>query len=426
MVPRRPRLGVDRWASRTAGRWGLALAWLLFLAAACGADVSAPVMAGSDILVGAAISLSGSLSQEGQLTQQGYEMWASWVNAQGGVLVGGVRHRVQLVTQDDQSKPEVAASLAAGLVKDGGIQFLLGPYGSDTTAAVAAVAEQDRIPLVEGTGAAQSIFSHGYRYTFGVMSLTDQYFAGVLEMAAKLSPRPRTIALLFADDRFSQEVADSVRARVPAGGFQLVLSQQYPAGATDVTALVANAAALKPDILINSGHLEEAVAIHRAARALALNARIFAYSVGPSTPEFIADLGPDADYVLAGAQWTPQVSYPHQMYLSAAEYVAAYRSMFRTLDEPPYQTAQGTAAGLALQRALETAGSLDPLAVRNALASLDLMTFYGRLKFDSRGANVYKPMVVQQIQRSRHHTVYPPGVADIPVLYPTPPWSQRS
>jgi branched-chain amino acid transport system substrate-binding protein len=420
-------LGVEVTASRTGGRWGPALAGLLFLTAACGADASAPVTVGSDIVVGAAISLSGSLSQEGQLTRQGYEMWASWVNAQGGVLAGGVRHRVQLVMQDDQSRPDLAASLAAGLVRDGGAQFLLGPYGSDTTAAVAAVAEQDRIPLVEGTGAAQSIFSHGYHYTFGIMSLTDQYFAGVIKMAAGLTPRPRTIALLSADDRFSQEVADSVRAHAPADGLQVVLSLQYPAGATDVTALVAKAAAVKPDILINSGHLAEAVAIHRAARALSLDAKIFAYSVGPSTAGFIADLGPDADYVLTGAQWTPQVSYPRrQMYLSTPDYIAAYRSMFRTLDEPPYQTAQGTAAGLALQRALEDAGSLDPLAVRDALASLDVWTFYGRLKFDSRGANVYKPMVVQQIQSSRHHTVFPTNVADARVVYPTPHWSERT
>jgi branched-chain amino acid transport system substrate-binding protein len=348
------------------------------------------------------------------------------VNAQGGVVVGGVRHRVQLVIQDDQSRPALAASLAAGLVKDGGAQFLVGPYGSDTTAAVAAVAEQNRIPLVEGTGAAQSIFSHGYRYTFGIMSLTDQYFTEVLQMASHLTPRPRTIALLSADDSFSQEVADSVRARAPTDGLQVLLSLQYPAGATDVTALVARAAAVKPDILINSGHLEEAVAIHRAARALALDAKMFAYSVGPSTSEFIADLGPDADYVVTGAQWTPQVSHQLQMYLTAPEYVAAYRSMFRTLDEPPYQTAQGTAAGLALQRALENAGSLDPLAVRDALASLDVWTFYGQLKFDSRGANVYKPMVVQQIQSSRHHTVFPPSAADAQVAYPTPPWSART
>jgi branched-chain amino acid transport system substrate-binding protein len=152
---------------------------------------------------------------------------------------------------------------------------------------------------------------------------------------------------------------------------------------------------------------------------------MFAYSVGPSTPDFITQLGPDADYVFAGVQWTPQLRYRPQMYLDATAYVAEYRSTFRTLDEPPYQTAQGTAAGLALERAIEDAGSLQQQAVRDALAGLDVTTFYGRLKFDSRGANVYKRMVVQQIQGSRRHTVYPPDVADAVPEYPAPAWDAR-
>jgi branched-chain amino acid transport system substrate-binding protein len=74
---------------------------------------------------------------------------------------------------------------------------------------------------------------------------------------------------------------------------------------------------------------------------------------------------------------------------------------------------------------MEDAGSLDPQAVRDALASLDISTFYGVLRFDGRGANVYKQMVVQQIQQSRHHSVYPAAEADARIAYPTPPWSQR-
>ncbi len=58
---------------------------------------------------------------------------------------------------------------------------------------------------------------------------------------------------------------------------------------------------------------------------------------------------------------------------------------------------------MAFQYALERAGSLDPEKVRDALAKLDVTTFYGILKFDSRGLNVYKPMVVNQIQNG------PPG-----------------
>jgi branched-chain amino acid transport system substrate-binding protein len=421
---------VDGWCSRDAVRSGRGLlghlACLLLIASACGgATAAAQAPLGGPIPVGVAVSQTGSLAGEGRLTLQGYEMWRDWVDGRGGIEIAGVRHPVRLVVRDDASRADQAAAAATELVTHDGARFLLGPYGSDTSAAVSAVAERYAVPLVAGNAAAQSIFNRGYRYTFGIASLTDQYTVGLLELAVQLRPHPRTIALLSADDQFSQEIDQSARAGAASHGLQVVFSQRYPAGSTDVTALVARAAAVRPDIVLNAGHIAEAVAIHRAAKALGLDAMMFAYSVGPSTPEFIAQLGPDADYVFAGVQWTPQLRYRPQVYLTADEYVAAYRRQFNTLDEPAYQVAQATASGLALQRAIEVAGSLQAQTVRDALAAVDITTFYGRVKYDDRGANVAKSMVVMQIQHSRRHTVYPPEVADAPPAFPTPAWSVR-
>ena len=62
-------------------------------------------------------------------------------------------------------------------------------------------------------------------------------------------------------------------------------------------------------------------------------------------------------------------------------------------------------------------------AVRNALANLDLLTFYGRIKFDERGVNIYKPMAVEQLQPDgKKYTVFPSDVAEKDALYPMPPW----
>ena len=155
-------------------------------------------------------------------------------------------------------------------------------------------------------------------------------------------------------------------------------------------------------------------------------AKIFAYSVGPSTPDFITALGKDADFVYGGSQWTPQVKYTPAFYLTVPQYVAAYRAKYPTYGDPDYHVAESTAACLALQRAIENAQSLDPKKVRDALAALDVMTFFGQIKFDSRGVNITKPMVVEQIQTDgKHHTVFPADVADKPAQYPTPAWSQR-
>src|SRR5258708_30095242 len=90
-----------------------------------------------------------------------------------------------------------------------------GPSESAATATDAAIAEKNHIPMVEANGAAQSIFSQGYKYTFGVLSPANKYLQGVLDLAATLNPKPTKIALLSADDNFSLEVADAVNSYAP-------------------------------------------------------------------------------------------------------------------------------------------------------------------------------------------------------------------
>ncbi len=415
------------------GTWGSAkavgpVAALAVLLAACGSaggGGGGGTTTGEDLVIGAPMSITGASSKEGGLAKQGYDMWLQWVNGQGGITVKGVKHRVKLVYEDDQSKPDISAQQTQKLISEEKAQFLLGPYGSGPTASDAVVAEKAGVPMVEGNGAAQAIFSQGYKYVFGVLSPANVYLTGVLDMAATLTPRPATIAMLSADDNFSLEVARAVTDYAPAHGFQIVFSDRYPNGSTNLSGLIASAKAKSPDIVLNSGHLQEAIAINKAAKDLNLNARLFAYSVGPSTPDFVSALGPDANYVFDGSQWTPQVKYKPSFYLSVQDYVAAYQKQFAVQDVPDYHVAESTAACLALQKAIENAGSLSPDKVRDALASLDVVTFFGEIKFDSRGLNASKPMVVEQIQSGKHHTVWPANLADARPQYPTPSWGAR-
>jgi len=402
------------------------LAMGALLAAACGSSgPGATTTTGDTIVLGSPLGLTGSLVKESQLTQQGYDLWVDWINAQGGINVNGVKHPVKVKYYDDTSDANQSAVLMQKLITDDKAQFLLGPYGSAATATDARIAEQNKIPMVEANGAAQAIFNQGYKYTFGVLSPANRYLQGVIDMAATLTPKPTRIAILSANDNFSVEVADAINTYAPTKGMQIVLYKKYPNGAKNLSAEVQAARDANPDIVLNSGHLQEAIAINKAAKDAKLNAKIFAYSVGPSTPDFITALGKDADYVYSGSQWTPQVKYTPSFYLSVKDYVAAYNKKYPGQGDPDYHVAESTAACLALQKAIENAKSLDPQKVREALAKLDVTTFFGQIKFDERGINIYKPMVVEQIQNGAHHTVFPKEVADVAPKYPTPAWDAR-
>jgi branched-chain amino acid transport system substrate-binding protein len=404
----------------------LALLALAAVAAfACGGTSSSGPSTGSTITLGAPLGLTGSLTKESQLTQQGYDLWKDWINARGGIVVNNVKHPVVIKYYDDTSNANQSAVLMQKLITEDKANFLLGPYGSAATATDAAIAEQNQIPMVEANGAAQSIFNQGYKYTFGVLSPANKYLQGVIDMAATLNPAPKTVYMLSADDNFSLEVANAIVTYAPTKGMTVFPIKKYKNGATNLSAEVLAAKQANADIVLNSGHLAEAIAINKAAKEQKLNAKIFAYSVGPSTPDFITALGADANYVYDGSQWTPQVKYTPAFYLTESQYVAAYKAKYPSFGDPDYHVAESTAACLALQRALENAGSLDPNKVRDALAALDVTVFFGQIKFDSRGINTFKPMVVEQIQDGVHHTVFPASVADAQPKYPTPNWDQR-
>jgi ABC-type branched-subunit amino acid transport system substrate-binding protein len=70
---------------------------------------------------------------------------------------------------------------------------------------------------------------------------------------------------------------------------------------------------------------------------------------------------------------------------TSEEFVEAYTAAYD--QAPSYHGAGGYAAGLILQKAMEVAGSTDPAAIKTALEGLDIMTFYGHIKFDTSPEN---------------------------------------
>jgi len=398
---------------------------LAFVLTACGGSSSTTTS--NTLLFGAPISLTGSTSTEGHLTLEGYQLWVKGVNAHGGIKVGGTTYQVQLKYYDDGSSPTKSAQLTQQLVASDKVNFLLGPYGTAATLQDEAIAEQYKIPMVEGNGAAKAIFSKGFHYIFGVLSPASEYAKVILQAALALPNPPKTVAIISANDAFSLEVAAAAKAYAASHNLNVVYYQQYPANTTDLTSVLtalktSGPGATVPDMLLGSGHENEAVTTMKEAKQLHLNAKLYAFTVGPATPDFISVLGPTANYVLSSSQWTPQEKYNGiDVYGTPANYAQIYQTEYG--HHPSYQSAESTAAGLAFQYAIQKAGSIDPQKVRDALANLDMMTFYGEIRFDSTGANTYKPMATIQIQNGSLVTVYPSDVANAQLSYPTPPLS---
>jgi branched-chain amino acid transport system substrate-binding protein len=376
------------------------------------------------LVFGAPISLTGSTAKEGGLVRDGYDLWRDTYNLAGGINVGGKHYKIETKYYDDASNGQQSATLAEKLIKEDKVNFLLGPYGTTPTLQVSTVAEKNKTPMIEGNGAAESIFSQGYKYTFGILSPAQNYLRGVVDLTLTLDPKPTSVAVLSADDPFSVEVADAVKTYAEQKGLQVVYYQKYPNASTDLRAPLTETKAKNPDLFLNSGHLQESLAIMQQAKELGFSPKGFAFSVGPSVPDFESTLKGDANFVMGGTQWTAALKYQGDDIFKTPEgYNSLYKQTFNY--EPAYQSADATACGVAFVKAIEAAGSIDPDKVRDAIAALNFTSFYGQIKFDTRGINVTKPMAVEQWQSGRRMTVWPADVAETKALWPLTAWSAR-
>jgi branched-chain amino acid transport system substrate-binding protein len=394
---------------------------LILLVAGCrGAEPEA--QEGGTLRFGAALSLTGQLSREGELTRDGYEYCKQVINGEGGVQVGDQTYQLDIVYQDDRSTPDVAAQLVDQM-NDQGIKFLLGPYGSSSTEAASAVVERNQQLMVITAGADNKIYDKGYRYSFGVLSPASMYLATIVKAVAELAdPKPQTVAILSADDGFSKTSAEGGAAEAEAQGMEVVATEFFPEGSTDVSASLTRIEPLNPDLILGAVHLEEGIAIIRQSEELGINpSGGFGETVAPPTPDFAETLGDAAEFVLGSSQWTPEVEGEDRWFGTAQDYAAGFEEEFG--QTPEYHNAEATAGCLAMVEAIEAAGTLEVDPVRDALAGLDMPSFFGPIKFDEQGKNVYKDMAVIQIQDGEPVTVFPAGTAEL--QWPAPPFDER-
>ncbi len=374
-----------------------------------------------EVRFGCALSLSGELEEEGCLTKEGYEMWKEHVNSQGGILIGNDRYLIEIHYYDDESNPRKTASLVERLITEDKVDFLLGPYGSGATFEAAAIAEKYGVPMVEGEGPAEKIFTQGFKYTFGLLSSSRDYFQNILEGAASLEPKPNRVAILSTDVPYLY-VAEGAEQHAKRLGFEVIPIITVEKG-DDLSSILSNLKDDSPNMVLFSAPFGEALSFVKTAKAVGLSPNMFGIIVAPCDPAFVEHLGKDADYIFGPCQWTSDLPYDGPVFGSSEDYARLFRDKFGK--EPEYHSAAATACGVTYQLALEKASSIDHEKVRDALVSLDAMTFYGRIKFNEQGRDIHNPMVAIQVQRGKRVTVWPEHLATGSAKYPTPPWEER-
>ncbi|HEX9288788.1 MAG TPA: amino acid ABC transporter substrate-binding protein [Anaeromyxobacteraceae bacterium] len=408
---------------RPARAAGAALALIALATCSRGGGGGAP----TKLLIGATLPLTGAEARIGGFFKEGYDLAVEQVNQRGGVQVGQAKLPVTLTLLDDTSTQATAVSLADRLINNDKVAFLLGTYASHLVQAQSAIAEQNKIPYVNGGGGATDIYRRGYKYLFGIIAPVELLGTTLMrwideEQKAGKLPRPARIALLWENTAHGKDFRKGVSdfAAQSGGAYTVAVDESFELNGKDFSGLLGAVKAARVDLFLVDAHLPDYITMHRQYVSAGLCHPIVSYGARGSEKSAIDALGQDnANYILSAVWWNAQLA---QKIAPAKEFVDAFQARYHR--EPEWFQALAYESARALFTAVEQAGTLDREAVRAKLAALKMPSLLpgGTLEFPAdHGQQAQNSFVVQQnMPAGGAPIVFPKDVATAAGVAPNP------
>lgn len=389
--------------------------WLLPVIGAAGL-LAQPAAAQETLRIGAPLPLTGPLSPEGLKQQRGYDLWAEIVNDNGGIKVGEETYNVEIIYVDYESNTPRAVQTAERMITADRVNFLFAPFGSGAAKAASSVAERYQIPMIAPTASSVSVYDQGYQYLFGTFTPDTTLTTPLAEIVAASDEDISTVAIYARNDLFPLSIATEMRKSAEAANFDVVSFAEYAIGTMDHGSALTLMLQSQPDWVFITGYINDLILMRRQMADLGIRPKVLTMIAGPAYQEFIDATGPLSQNVSSAAWWHPAVSYEgDDVFGTTTNFVAAFEEKYGST--PDYAEASASAAGAILQLAIEAAGTVAPVAVRDALAGLDAVTFYGRVRFGETGQIESLEPPVFQIHDGKAVTVYPDAIKQSDLRY---------
>ncbi len=371
-----------------------------------------PAAAEKTVIIGFTASQTGKLNVEGMRQVNGLNLWIEQVNkAGGGKLPDGTVVKFAAKYYDDESKKERVQELYTKLINTDKADFLISPYSSGLADAAAVISQQYNKIMITTGAASDSTYKKGYTLVYQAYTPASRYLTGAIDLLAKLAPQAKKVAIVHEKDKFSTDVVNALKAYAEGKGYQVVLFEGYDSGTTDFAPFI-NKIPAGVDAIMGGGHFADTTTFAKQLYEKKINTRLIALLVAPPEPKF-AELGAACISVVGSSQWEPAAKYSPEAAkkagveyfgVSPVDFTKSYQAKYEG-EIPSYHSAGGYAAGLILQSAIQQAGSTETAKVKAALDSMNMMTFYGNIKFDNtpkaHGLQVGHDMVYIQWQHDK-------------------------
>jgi branched-chain amino acid transport system substrate-binding protein len=372
------------------------------------------------IKIGEIDPLTGRFAKNGIEIHQGIEVAVAEANSKGGIQGA----KLQLVTRDDQSRPDVAISRAEELCSWEKVAALTGGYVDSLVGPIAAVSQRYMTPYVASASLQKELTAHKNPFFFRVSRLQG-FIEPLCEFIAERFNR-RRLAILYAATPGSTELAQDLKRCLEDRGSTVRLMEKFRPGTPDFTPLIAKLAGKKIDVIVSGGFTPDHLLFIRQLKENRMTPKAYIGPFGIAYDSFIFTLGNDADYLYSTCAWNPGITTPGTEKASASfvdDFQKTFHHQPNTTNMHGYTSARAIIT--AMQRVLEKRQALNGENIRQALSALDMALPMEHLSFDANGDPTHYRHVIVQIQKRKLVVVYPPDRASGHDIYPMPSWDQR-
>jgi branched-chain amino acid transport system substrate-binding protein len=406
---------VGLWAG-AAGAAAVTLA-----ASACGSSSSSSAGGGGGnssqpITVGVSVSLSGDFSGDGLATKQGYQTWAAYQNAHGGIL--GRQIKMDFVS--DGSSPTQVVTNYQKLITVDHVNYVMGPYSTLLTKPSAAIANRYGDVMIEGIGGGPSVFQQGLQNVFDVSASAKFQLITFAKWLA--TQKPTTVAYASMTDPFLQPMVAGAQSYLTAHGFTTALNKLYPLETTDFTPIASAIAASKAPVVVIGSMPPDGYALIQDLIQDKYSPKVLIEASGPDQGgAFVKAVGASN----TGGIMVPNTWFPGSTYYQNSDMVKLYLKMFGgTAGNISADVAEAFASGQVLTHAVDHVKSTSNSALQSYLHSnVTFQSVQGPVKFQSDGENAAATPYVFQWQKGTLQDVLPAGLGNtVPVMATKPAW----
>jgi len=317
--------------------------------------VAGAVQAQETIKIGVITDRVGVSKPYSEPATEGMVFGANEINKKGGVL----GRKLELMIEDDQSKPDVSAALARKLIDQGAV-FIMSVSLSPATQQQQTVTMEAKTPQMTPMNSADYLttqLDNPYFWQTGPLGSTQ--IATLLAHAK--SKNLKRVALITDNSELGQAINKAFKAGLEKSGMQIADEEVVPLGATTATPQMQKIRGANPDAMFVAGVVTATnVLIFKAYRELGLKFPIHA-SYNLSVPIYMTA----AKGLVNGITFVDAYD-PEKPEVKA--FVAAYKK--ETGKEPANLHGYGYDGIHLIAEAIKKAGSTDKEKVRAAMQSI--------------------------------------------------------